>query len=733
MRGRTIFFVVATVSCGLVSFFVFMKASAAQTTVDQVPAVIAAANWLVTAHQNIDGGYTSFSQGAGMAESDVGGTVDAILALAGAGYNVDQPVPGRDASPIDFLRSNPDAVAAFAAQNGGSAGKLILALAAAAQDPADFGGQDYILQLQTHLSPTGQYGVNDPFNQSLAILAQSVVSDSVPDEALGWLEDRQATEGPYAGSWDDGFGTEGNTDSTAMAIMALLAAGSSISDTAVVQARSFLTEAQLDSGGWGYAEGLPASANSTALVVQALHALGEDFYSANSEWARNSLAPLSWLLGEQTESGAFEVDFGDGPQPDFLTTAQAMPALAGRSLPLPARHEAATAGLSCLATLQSENGGWPEFAGSEPDAGGTARAIEAIVAAGADPTSASWTDSGRTPLNVLGDLAPDYFEGGRGGRVGKVMQATVAAGGDVRDLAGTDLVAQMTTYLSPTGEYADTSFGPFSHAEAMLGLLEASESVAPESVDWLLAAQSDDGGWGDPDATGITLQVFGALGVEASALQEETEAAIGFLKSSQQADGGWGFALPSSPNSSAEVSQGLAAIGENPFDPGWSKVVSGTLHNAADVVLVSQQEDGCWPNMFGPGSDPFATTDAIVLLSLEPSYGTFNGTTEEDLEEDLATPTAITPDDAEPAPTEVTPTSEPVEAATAEPAPAETEVADAESPAPTASSATAPSPDSDQAGEGDADSGAELPVVVLVAFGVLLVAALVFVVLRRPS
>jgi hypothetical protein len=137
--------------------------------------------------------------------------------------------------------------------------------------------------------------------------------------------------------------------------------------------------------------------------------------------------------------------------------------------------------------------------------------------------------------------------------------------------------------------------------------------------------------------------------------------------------------------------------------------------------------------MFGPGSDPFATTDAIVLLSLEPSYGTFNGTTEEDLEEDLATPTAIAPDDAEPAPTEVTPTSEPVEAATAEPAPAETEVADAESPAPTASSATAPSPDSDQAGEGDADNGPGLPVVVLVAFGVLLVAALVFVVLRRPS
>jgi hypothetical protein len=36
--------------------------------------------------------------------------------------------------------------------------------------------------------------------------------------------------------------------------------------------------------------------------------------------------------------------------------------------------------------------------------------------------------------------------------------------------------------------------------------------------------------------------------------------------------------------------------------------------------MSGQGDNGCWPNAFGPGDDPFSTTDAIIALSLEPGW-----------------------------------------------------------------------------------------------------------------
>src|SRR5690606_30446131 len=124
---------------------------------------------------------------------------------------------------------------------------------------------------------------------------------------------------------------------------------------------------------------------------------------------------------------------------------------------------------------------------------------------------------------------------------------------------------RMTTYLSPTGEYDNTAFGPFSHAQAMLGLLAAGQDVDPAAEEWLLSAQLEDGGWGDADATGISLQVLTIL--EDEAYEDVIAQALDGLHATQQADGGWGFELPSSVNSTSEVAQGLTAVGENPFIP----------------------------------------------------------------------------------------------------------------------------------------------------------------------
>lgn len=587
--------------------------SAVGVSSDQRSSAQAAVYWLVQTYQNDDGGYASLSTGANEAPSSIAGTLDAVLAIAAAGYNPAAVFAGQEETPMGYLQANSADLLAFASANGGQAGKTILALTASAADPRDFQGLDFVTVLNDQLEPTGAYSVGDPFKQALAMLGAAAVGEAVPVEAENWLVSQQAA----TGAWDDGFGTSDNADATAMAIMALVAAGQTPADPALLKAVEFLAGAQ-QPGGWGYGPGLGAGANSTALVVQALSALGEDWYSDASPWMKDGLTPLEALLAYQSESGAFQSDFGQGPFDDFYATVQAIPAVSGRPFPLPARYEAVRRGVACLDVLQDDlTGGWPSFTNGPIDAAGTSRAIQALVVAGEDPRSPRWTTAGGADaVDALEALTPTYLENGRGGRVGIVMQGVAAAGSplSVTDFAGLNLPLLMSGHLSPTGEYDSTAFGIFAHAEAMLGLLAADQYVAPAAIDVLMGAQ-EEGDWGDSDSNGIALQVMGRLSRSA---RTGTMAA---LHTSQSADGGWGFDGVSNPTASSEVAQGLIAVGRNPYGPDWSRLREGHLQNAADSVIAHQSENGCWPNAFGPGDDPYSTTDAILLLSGNTGWG----------------------------------------------------------------------------------------------------------------
>jgi hypothetical protein len=281
-------------------------------------AVQAALDWLVSTHQNDDGGFTGFSQGANQGDSDVGGTVDALLAVASAGGEL-QPL-------LDYL-AGPDAdLIAFAQQDGGSAGKLVWALVLAGEDPGSFGGHDLVTELEGHLGADGGLGADAPYSQALAIIGLSAAGADAPPEALGWLIERQATEAGLAGSWDDGYGTAGNPDATAVAALALHLGGSAPEAEPVTSAVAFLDTVQLPTGGWEYGPGFGENANSTALVILALATIGEDVRS--ERWMAGAVSPLDALLGWQSDSGAFQADFGQGRSDDFFTTVQAVPALA---------------------------------------------------------------------------------------------------------------------------------------------------------------------------------------------------------------------------------------------------------------------------------------------------------------------------------------------------------------------------------------------------------------------
>ncbi|MCB8944073.1 MAG: hypothetical protein H6658_09990 [Ardenticatenaceae bacterium] len=584
--------------------------------VDQRDVVKTAVYWLILNHQNDDGGYSTFSGGANMAPSDPAGTLDAMIAIAAAGYNPAALFPGKENTPIDYLQSHISQTAEFAAFDGAQAGKVVLGLVAANQNPTDFAGHNFVISVTSQLSPTGQYGVNTPFKQAMAILALTAVHEPVSPTATQWLLDQQISGGPGDGGWNDGFFTvNGATDDTALAMMALVRSGTAVTNSHLLSATDFLSRTQLATGGWEYepGAGFGESANSTALAVQALSIMGENFYA---DWAQNGTTPLDALLGWRSGTGAFQADYGFGRFDDFYTTVQAIPGATGKAYPVIGRYEAARRGLDCLDMLQDQvTGGWEQFAGVGVNAGGTARAIEAIAAFGEDPQGARWTTISNTnAVEALAALTPAYLAGARGGRTGVVMQGVVAGGAPftVTNFAGLNLPLSMTHFLSPTGEYDHTSFGPMSQVEAMLGLWQAGFVVDETAVTWLLNAHTN-GNWGDPDANGISLNILGRMGI---AVPE----AIAQLRAAQLADGGWGFAVPASPSSSSEVVQGLIQQGQNPFAPSWSQVISGAVVNVADTIVAQQDDSGCWLDFFGTTPDPFSTTDAILLLRQTPEW-----------------------------------------------------------------------------------------------------------------
>ncbi len=577
---------------------------------DQRDSVAEATGWLVRTQQNPDGGY-GIDFGTGNPLSNVGATLDAVLAIGAAGYNPAASAFGQSSTPVAYLALQATELMTFTTTSGGSAGKVILALTAANQNPRSFAGQDWVTVLTDQLNGDGSYNNGTAFNQSLSILALTAVNESTPANALTWLTDLQAVDG----SWDDGFGTLQNPDATGVAIMALLAAGVPATDPAIDNAQAFLAAAQLPDGGWEYGVGFGSNANSTALALQALSALGEDFYSPASPWKKGDTTPLLALLAFQNDTGAFQFFGAD----DFFATVQALPAATGKFYPLPSRSEAAQLALTCLETLQDPaTGGWEQFAGVGVNAGGTSRAIQAIAAMGENPQDARWQPAAIGAVDGLIAQTPDYLSTGRGGRVGTIMQGVIAAGAphDVTNFAGFNLPISMSNYLSPTGEYAKTGFGTFPHSEAMLGLQVAGLMPDETAVDFLLNAHTN-GDWGGADTTGIALNVLGRMGIH-------VPGSIEGLRANQAADGGWGFGGSSSPGSISEVVQGLVQSGENPFSPGWSIVINGVVTNPADTIINQQQTNGCWPNLFGPGDDPFSTTDGIVLLAQEAGWEVYD-------------------------------------------------------------------------------------------------------------
>lgn len=271
---------------------------------------------------------------------------------------------------------------------------------------------------------------------------------------------------------------------------------------------------------------------------------------------------------------------------------------------------AARAAAWLIAARQNEDGGYSSFGqGADlapSDVGGTADALLALSAAGAD--TADPLDYLRThPEEVALFVAAD------GSAAGKLALALAAAGETPRDFAGRDLGTTLANYATAAGDFGVESV--YGQSLAILGLRAAGQETPQAAVAWLLERQETAGAlagsWddgfgtaGNPDATGMALMALVAAG--AGADDPAIVAAADFLERAQLASDGWeyGPGLGENANSTALALQGLRAVGREP-------------EGAQAALLRWQGASGAFQADFGDGrvDDFFATVQATPAVA----------------------------------------------------------------------------------------------------------------------
>jgi hypothetical protein len=259
----------------------------------------------------------------GSIDKSIGETADFIIGAAAAGYDP-ATLTGCSggASALAFLATASDAAVGDAAKTG----KDVLAVIAAGQNPAGFSGRNLVARLGAlYHAATGKYGDGSTFGQAFAILAVDASGGVVPAGATVELAALQGPDGSWSYGADPAEAGAGDTNSTAIALMALDATGVHAADAAGL---AYFKTQQLADGGFPYqnatTNGVPVSdPDSGALVAQAIIAAGQD--PASASWSRGSGNALTSIRSAQGAEGGFV--FPGSPESAF-TTSQVVAALA---------------------------------------------------------------------------------------------------------------------------------------------------------------------------------------------------------------------------------------------------------------------------------------------------------------------------------------------------------------------------------------------------------------------
>lgn len=280
----------------------------------QVLAALKGLNWLQKQQSPTDGGY------GGAASS-----TNTQLAIGANNFKANKWQRAATAPTLQTFQTKN--AKPYAKQGAAEAGKLAIAISGSSscfpkntKTPADYYNPD-----------TDTYG-EGAGRQAFGILGTAALAQVVPEDAVTQLISLQKPNGGW--EWQPGFGTDTNT--TALALQALIAAHEPNDSGTVLGALDYLDLAQNEDGGFPYdpdATEHPSDGNSTAWVVQGLIAVGQN--PASMDWTPDATNPIEFLLSLQQNNGSFRWQTAGGT--NLLSTQQIIPALLGRPYILQAR------------------------------------------------------------------------------------------------------------------------------------------------------------------------------------------------------------------------------------------------------------------------------------------------------------------------------------------------------------------------------------------------------------
>ncbi|MEV0125659.1 prenyltransferase/squalene oxidase repeat-containing protein [Streptomyces sp. NPDC050703] len=170
-------------------------------------------------------------------------------------------------------------------------------------------------------------------------------------------------------------------------------------------------------------------------------------------------------------------------------------------------------------------------------------------------------------------------------RSAAVLAAVAVFGSAAAPAAFADDPKPSPSAALPSGLYGKTDpkfDGVFRQSYALLAQHTAGVEPAPKAVGWLTGQQCASGGFAayradagrpcdaktpvDSNSTAAAVQALAALAKKDKSLAATVDKSVGWLKSVQNKDGGWGYnpGLPSDANSTGIAVGALAAAGENP-------------------------------------------------------------------------------------------------------------------------------------------------------------------------
>lgn len=277
------------------------------------------------------------------------------------------------------------------------------------------------------------------------------------------------------------------------------------------------------------------------------------------------------------------------------------------ALPVLAQADTTDATVAFLLSMQNVDGGFTNGYAPESDVSTTADVVIAAIALGEDPQTFFVGDM-MNPFSYLG-MQVQSGSLNSAGQLAKVLSAVSIVGKDWNAFAGHDLAADLLALQNDEGLFG---FGAFDHCLAMIGLQNAGVELPENTVEALLAAQNEDGGWGfmdgeasDTNTTSLCLQALALTDVV-----DENAAGFSYLDQIQNEDGGWPYQNPSDygtdsdSNSTALVVEALLANGLDLAE--WN--------NPQDWLATMANDDGSYSYQPGLPGDVLSTVAVVPAV-----------------------------------------------------------------------------------------------------------------------